>query len=1002
MSRPTLHLTTLPTLLILLLGWAAASADAMPQRLTWTWFNPTEQDFSGEPMPLAIDLPNPFRPAEWVVKQDGVEVPWQVEVFEGDQHEVQQGRIWVLASARRHSSISFSLEQGQARNENTNLRITRDGGTRYELENQHMAIRIPASQTMGLPGPIEGIRQRDGGWMGVSRWETTHLLDALQVELSEPGPVFARATLRYRFLSRDPEADPEQAPQATVEVTLWAGKPFAEIRETLRMGPEDAWHLNLTTGWSPTHMVFRPFGSTEADSAELRTELTGQPPAPELVDQPRFFLMPRWSRGPNRGWAYAQTDRRQMLAAVAVRAGLWHAPFEGILPHLVQDQFGHRTLRFPTPAGSRFWLLTAMNDPGEPVRLDGIQPLPGRPGVRPPFQPGVRPPMGGARPLPGLTTGTAAGVGDRLRFMVVQDQLASPAKLAADFLTEFVGRREGAWAAEWVFGHEAGDPMGAARQTSATMLRRAQEMSLPRGSAEILSNMQVRLDPDHFPHYANGWSPPTAGEGTLQTRTAVIQALSLRDHPRFDELRRMAVNALEVDMAFSVALPGGAGQDAPGLMTEAMQTWYQLAEPVNAVLGTDLRQSPRYAAAAGFLLRTSVPDQAGRRVLPMGDVDPTVGLSGTELIRLIRDLGNNERVNRLTTDELPGFGVVFRNDPGGERETVLAFKAGPNRSGFQGDQLAIHYVGHRERRAVAHMTTPENRAPQEHMHNRVAFSTPEMPYADIGGYERLIAYNRTRWADVAIGRVESSRMHEVPRLPPAPRFHSGPYHQLLQPIVYQRTIVFVRTEDRNARDYVVIRDEFEGPAVNATYCLHVESDAMELRNRVFVFGDRLSVGVAAPQNYTPDELNWTNPRGPHGPEATRGLRLTLPPSDEVTTRGQFITVLYPDGQGMDITPGQNSVTITLPGNRRDVITFSRSALEENLPPNAPLVQVNLAGRNMILLRARDIDLNRSQGEIGLFRHEPGADFGPVPQWLLDQRANFPEPGRRNLLHPSGR
>ena len=41
------------------------------------------------------------------------------------------------------------------------------------------------------------------------------------------------------------------------------------------------------------------------------------------------------------------------------------------------------------------------------------------------------------------------------------------------------------------------------------------------------------------------------------------------------------------------------------------------------------------------------------------------------------------------------------------------------------------------------------------------------------------------------------------------------------------------------------------------------------------------------------------------------------------------------------------------------------------------------------LSGRDIDMDRSQGEVGLFVPDAGYPFGVIPDWLLKQRAARP-------------
>jgi hypothetical protein len=47
--------------------------------------------------------------------------------------------------------------------------------------------------------------------------------------------------------------------------------------------------------------------------------------------------------------------------------------------------------------------------------------------------------------------------------------------------------------------------------------------------------------------------------------------------------------------------------------------------------------------------------------------------------------------------------------------------------------------------------------------------------------------------------------------------------------------------------------------------------------------------------------------------------------------------------------------------------------------------VERAGKVLLQLGGREIDLNRFQGDIGLFVPDTGYPFGPIPDWLLRQR-----------------
>ena len=136
-----------------------------------------------------------------------------------------------------------------------------------------------------------------------------------------------------------------------------------------------------------------------------------------------------------------------------------------------------------------------------------------------------------------------------------------------------------------------------------------------------------------------------------------------------------------------------------------------------------------------------MPDGPGgaRQFHPAGDTHP----GGPDPIAWAKEFGADVDVSKLTTEELPGFGVVFRHKPGTNDETFLSFKAGPNRGHYHGDQLSLHYAADATPLAIDHRVSYSPRAGQEHLHNRVSFSLPDNPdfeFANMDGYERLIAF----------------------------------------------------------------------------------------------------------------------------------------------------------------------------------------------------------------------------------------------------------------------
>jgi hypothetical protein len=415
------------------------------------------------------------------------------------------------------------------------------------------------------------------------------------------------------------------------------------------------------------------------------------------------------------------------------------------------------------------------------------------------------------------------------------------------------------------------------------------------------------------------------------------------------------------DLYHSVTLPGGAGQECPGYLNHAIHAWEQMAPMTQKHFDFDPRDWPRYKAAKSFLLHTSQPVAPGQRwAHPGGDTHPT----GPKITGSVKG---------FKTEELPGFGVVFRNNPGTAEETYLAFKSGPNRGHYHGDQLSFHYCADARQVAIDHMCSYAPRAGQEHMHNRVSFSTKELPHANMDGYERVIAFKPGDKVDIAVGQVESPRLRAMTALPPEQWHQEYPQLKMDKPLKYRRTIVQVK--DEAGEDYFVIRDQYEAQkGIAATYNLHVLTKERKRQGNTIDFGN-LNVFVAWPKQFEYETIDWSFSQRGHS-ESTLGIQLT-----DTENNGQFITVLHPgklpETQAIDNGVKVGDVTITFAGGIDD-------------DDSATYVTVAKAGQTIAQLTGKDIDMERSQGEIGLFVPDAGYPFGPIPDWLARQRLAVPD------------
>jgi len=679
---------------------------------------------------------------------------------------------------------------------------------------------------------------------------------------------------------------------AEVDVTVGPGWPHAQIEERHEMTRDDSYEINLSNSWKPNAGISRPFGGGFFKDVPVPAANRPLKPGGQPFQPAELFinLFPRWNQHCKDGWFFAATDGTSQLGALVTRASRWFWPHDNAIQAVVKPSGDYAGLRCPTWHGARLWMLTT-------------------------------------------------GPGDEA--YVNRYALESLDKLNHELILEWPGVT-GKFAGFFPYSSMI-NPTGPIRGQGRAAVAEAGKP----GGYSTLTQAQMMLHPDCYGSYYLGWSPENPNFFSDYIKVPIAMICRLKAHPRFKELAALAEAKLREDVDFSVTLPGGAGQECPGYQGHGAGAAFTLAGVCKEHLGFDPLTWPRVNAGKEFLQRISQPDGEKRRMLPMGDTHP--GKDGPKPVEVAGDL-----VKNWTSTELPGFGVIFNDKPGTPQETYLAFKSGPNRGHYHGDQLAFHYCANAKALAVDHHCSYNPRAGQEHMHNRVAFSTDKMPWANMDGYERLIAFQTSPQADIAVGQVESDRFREVTKLPPENWHQEYPQLPLSKPLSYRRTVVFVKTAPQ---PYFVLRDQFTGgDDLNATFCLHVRSDKAELAGQRVDFGN-LTLFCAKPAQFAFDRLDWSHQNG--GEEKTVGARLTIKGKE-----GEFITVLHPGKATIAATP--NGVKV---GN--DEVTFTGDEVRLNGQP---------------LLTGNDIKLDRPQGDIGLFVPDAGYPFGKIPDWLIQQRA----------------
>lgn len=893
------------TLLAIAATFAAPINDAAAQSSVLR--NPTLREYGDALVRLTTAAPA----GAFVVKEDGAEIPYQVEEIDG------QRWVWVCSTFAPEASHRYEVVPGNPEPAVARIALKKEGNE-FVLDNGVIAVKLPAVTGGAIPGPISAIRLAEGKWIGASSWNTSLRLKKFTASVVGDGTLLARLRLRYDFDAMAGIGGDIPA-FAEIEVALGPGWSHVEILDRHEMARGDCWELDASKGWSPGQGVSKPFSGGAGSGrivgkVEPRRDL--KPGGLPLAREDLFInLLPRWSQHYRDGWYFAATDGKDYVGAVAVSASKWVWPHNNGIEAIVTSGGDYAGLRCPTWKGQRFWWLFAPS--AAPTDVSYV-------------------------------TRYAWESLDKLNHDFILDW---PGLAAAP------GKNAGFPGMNFYDGNQM-NPSSAIRGQGKRALADAGKP----GTLQTLYRAQVMMHSDAYGSYGTFFSPENPNFFTDFFKVPIAMTASLKAHPRFEELRKKAEMKLREDLEYSVTLPGGAGQECPGYEIYALRNWTELAKVCKEHLGFDPTTWERYQAAQFFQKRITQPDGDVRRILPIGDTHPARE-GGPAIVDVPAD-----EVRKFTTEELPGFGAIFTSSPGTPQETYLSFKSGPNRGHYHGDQLSFHYCASARPVAVDHHCSYRPRAGQEHMHNRVAFGSEQFPFANMDGYERLIAFKTSPTADIAVGQVESERLRHVEKLPPEIWHQEYPQHALARPLVYRRTIVFIKGRPQ---DYFVIRDQYWAPEpLSATYCLHVRSGRMEQQGRTIDFGN-LTVFVADPGGWKLEPFPWSHDNG--GAESTQGARIGMRGD-----RGQFVTVLY---------PGKLPPTRSIAGGVRvgeDEITFSGD--RPTTGDVAEVVKVTRAGQMILTLSGKEIDPSRSQGDIGLFVPDAGYPVGEIPDWLIRQRA----------------
>ena len=91
------------------------------------------------------------------------------------------------------------------------------------------------------------------------------------------------------------------------------------------------------------------------------------------------------------------------------------------------------------------------------------------------------------------------------------------------------------------------------------------------------------------------------------------------------------------------------------------------------------------------------------------------------------------------------------------------------------------------------------------------------------------------------------------------------------------------------------------------------------------------------------------------------------------------------------------ITATSHGNVKKENTKLFNQKDESDEPSTAAITIRQGKQKVFTLFNQEIDLNRWQGEIGIFIPDAGYPFGDIPEWLIKQRAAIPSWAKKHEL-----
>lgn len=427
----------------------------------------------------------------------------------------------------------------------------------------------------------------------------------------------------------------------------------------------------------------------------------------------------------------------------------------------------------------------------------------------------------------------------------------------------------------------------------------------------------IKTDLDAWPGWHQGWSPGNPNFHTDKYMGAIYIAGALRDHPHSADWLQYGLQNFMYDIHRVLIPPDGVGVECPGYSGYSLGLQLQLARIlVNLGVGNPVAEDPlfrntgiwhrslitpynhriarRHAAPLGNTHRWDSGLQHGFGILApfFRETNPAFAseMQGTWQLLLENGLRirNPLRLRLIDTDpNIPamdplemdwssrtffGFGAIFRNHFGSDRESFLTFKAGIAQGHYHNDELSYHFYSHGQPISLDYNTGYTPWANHAGLHNSMTFGNEGTvlhnqrdervrAMEEINSVAHVGGFASSPEMDVVVAERRANTVSMTPLFPEDHEFSRNYGSRSVSPIVHRRFLAMVKQPaDSPLFDYLVVRDETrteERQAVN----IHLLARELEqvAHNRIHATGQHemdMVVYVASAENLNVDLRHW--------------------------------------------------------------------------------------------------------------------------------------------------